>query len=76
MIVTTASIILAVLKLINMIMSTVDQEQWKAAGYDEAVAEASKAIMARTAAGKAMLEKVNAMSDSQVSDALHNLEPK
>lgn len=74
--ITWAEIILIALKVINTIMGAVNQDKWMQAGRDAEIAEISKAILAKTQAGKAILEKVNAMSDADVDAGLHGLEPK
>ena len=73
---TWAGIILAVLKLINTIMGTLNQDKWMQAGADAEIAKISASILARTEAGKKMMEKVNAMSDADVDAGLRDLEPK
>jgi hypothetical protein len=73
---TLASLALAVLKLINSLMNYFDRESLIKSGYDKAICRNRPEIMRKTAAGKAILEKVNAMSDSDVDDALRGLEPK
>jgi hypothetical protein len=73
---TWGSIILAALKLINAIMGAVNREKWMQAGADAEIAKISAAILQKTTAGKAMMEKVNAMSDAEVDDGLRGLEPK
>ena len=67
---------LAILKFVNFIMSFVDREQLMEAGRQEEIAKVTLAIAQKTAAGKAILEKVNAMSDSDVDAGLRSLEPK
>lgn len=69
-------IVLLALKIINMIMSRINQDQWIKSGRDAAIAEAAATILKKTAAGKAMMEKVNAMSPAEVDSGLRNLEPK
>ena len=73
---TWASIILAALKLINEIMGAVNREKWMQAGADAEIAKISAAILQKTVAGKKMMERVNALSDAEVDDALRGLEPK
>ena len=73
---TWASLVLAVLKAAITIMNYFDREAMIKSGYDKAFAEAGQEIMRKTAAGKAILEKVNAMSDGEVDDALRGLEPR
>jgi hypothetical protein len=73
---TWGSIILAALKLINAIMGAVNREKWMQAGADAEIAKISATILQKTEAGKAIMEKVNALSDEEVDDALRDLEPK
>jgi len=73
---TWVSLVLAILKVVSSIMDYVNQEKLVQSGYDKAIADVSAAILQKTAAGKAIMEKVNAMSDSDVDAGLRNLEPK
>jgi hypothetical protein len=73
---TWPAIILTALKIINMIMGRINQDQWMKAGADAEIAKTSAAIMRKTAAGKAIMEKVDAMSDADVDAGLSGLEPK
>lgn len=73
---TWGSIILTALKIINAIMGAVNRDKWMQAGADAEIAKISAAILARTEAGKKILERVNAMSDEDVDTALRGLEPK
>ena len=73
---TWPSIILAVLKLINEIMGAVNRDKWMQAGADAEIAKISASILAKTQAGKIIMDKVNAMSDADVDAALRDLEPK
>lgn len=66
------SLALALLKFVNNIMIWARERELISEGYDQAIAEISQAILAKTAAGKAIMEKINAMSDSEVDDALRN----
>ena len=73
---TIADIVLLVLKIANAIMTEVgDQRQFKA-GTDAEIAKVSAAILAKTQAGKAIMEKIDAMSDDDVDSGLIGLEPK
>jgi hypothetical protein len=72
---TWASLALAVLKLVNTIMGYLDRDALIKSGYDKAIADVGQDIMGKTAAGKAILERVNAMSNTEVDDALRGLEP-
>ena len=73
---TWPSIILAVLKLINEIMGAVNRDKWMQAGADAEIAKITASILAKTQAGKIIMDKVNAMSDADVDAALRDLEPK
>ena len=73
---TWASLALALLKTVNLIMDLVHTEQAQKAGADAEIAKTSASILAKTIAGKAILEKVNAMSDAEVDAGLRGLEPK
>lgn len=73
---TWAALALALLKVINNIMNLVEREQLVRAGYDKAIAAASQEILRKTATGRAILEKVNALTDDEVDAALRDLEPK
>jgi hypothetical protein len=73
---TWAEIILLILKIADAIMGRVNQDEWIKAGADAEIAKISAAILKKTAAGKAMMEKVNAMSAADVDAALTGLEPK
>jgi hypothetical protein len=70
------SLALALLKLVNTIMTWVNERELIAQGYDKAIAEVTQSILVKTAAGKAIMEKVNAMSDADVDAGLVGLEPK
>ncbi len=70
---TWADIILAFLKLANAIMGAVDQDKWMKAGADAEIAKISASILRKTAAGKAIMEKVDAMSDADVDAELRRL---
>lgn len=69
-------LVLAVLKFANLIMGFVNSEQQKQAGRDEEIAKTAAAILRKTAAGKAIMEKVDALSDADVDAELRGLEPK
>lgn len=64
---------LAVLKLVNFIMGFVNREQLMEAGRQEEIAKVALAIAKKTAAGKAIMEKVNAMSEADVDRELGEL---
>ena len=71
-----AEIVLLILKIADAIMGQVNQDKWIKAGSDAEIARISAAILKKTAAGKAIMEKVDAMSDPDVDAALRGLEPK
>ena len=66
----------ALLKFVNGIVMWARKHELINEGYDKAIADETKAILALTARGKAILEKVNAMSDPEVDAGLRDLEPK
>lgn len=74
--ITWASVILALLKIVNAIMGAVNREQLMQAGADAEIAKVSASILEKTAAGKAIIEKVNGMTDADVDAGLRDLEPK
>ncbi len=69
------SLALALLKLVNGIMTWARERELINAGQDEAIAAMSQQIMAKTAAGKKILERVNALSEKDVDSELAGLEP-
>jgi hypothetical protein len=73
---TYLSIALALLKLVSAFMTWARERELIFAGVRQAIAEVAQAILVKTAAGKAIMEKVNAMSDKDVDDGLRGLEPK
>lgn len=70
------SLALSLLKLVNMIMGYMRERELISKGYDQAIAEVTQSILVKTAAGKAIMEKVNAMSEAEVDAGLRDLEPK
>lgn len=73
---TWVSLALALLKFVNQIMMWARERELVSQGYDKAIAEVSQEILRKTEAGKAILEKVNRMSDAEVDAGLRGLEPK
>lgn len=69
------SFALALLRLVNGIMTWARERELISQGQDAAIAEMSQQILQKTAAGKAIMEKVNALSESEVDAALRGLEP-
>jgi len=73
MLFTWPEIALALLKLANIILGDMrDARQFKA-GQDAEIAKISASILKKTTAGKAMWEKVNALSESDVDSELGKL---
>lgn len=70
-----ADIVLLLLKIVNAIMGEVQQNKWMKAGTDAEIAKVSAAILGKTSTGKAILEKVNALSSTDVDASLRGLEP-
>lgn len=73
---TWVSLALALLKFVNSIMMWARERELIEKGYDQAIAEITQQILVKTTAGKAIMEKVNAMSDDEVDAALRGLESK
>lgn len=73
---TWLSLALTLLKVVNQIMMWARERELISQGYDKAIAEVTQEILRKTDAGKAILEKVNRMSDAEVDDGLRGLEPK
>lgn len=69
-------LILAVLQVADKLLAYFHDQGQIQAGTDAALAAVSQSILAKTAIGKAMLDKVTKMTDKEVDDALKNLEPK
>jgi hypothetical protein len=70
------SLALALLKFVNGIMTWARERALISEGYDKAIAEVTQSILVKTEAGKAIMEKVNAMSPEEVDAGLRDLEPK
>lgn len=73
---TWVSLALTLLKIAASIITWARERELISQGYDQAIAEQSQAILAKTVAGKAIMEKVNALSDDDVDAALRGLEPE
>ncbi len=72
---TVPEIVLLVLKIANAILTEVHDTKAYQAGTDAEIAKVSAAIMRKTQAGKAIMEKVDAMDDKGVDAGLRDLEP-
>lgn len=70
---TWPEIVLLFLKLANAIMGEVNDARQFKAGTDAEIAKVSAAILQKTVAGKAMMEKVHAMSDADIDHELGEL---
>lgn len=70
---TWISLALALLKLVNAIVNWASQRELISQGYREALADMAMKIAARTATKKAIQEKIDAMSDDEVDQALRDL---
>lgn len=70
-----AKIILLILQVADKLIDYVQDQKLIQQGRDEEIAKAAQAIMAKTKSGKAILERINAMSDTEVDQALRDLEP-
>jgi hypothetical protein len=73
---TWPEIVLLLLKLANAIMGAVNDQKSFQAGTDAEIAKTSASILKKTAAGKKIMEKIDAMSAADVDSALIGLEPK
>lgn len=73
---TWVSLALALLKFVNSIMTWARERELISEGYDKAISEVTQSILVKTTAGKAIMEKVNEMSDEEVDASLRGLEPK
>lgn len=73
---TYAGLALALLKFVNNLMNFVSREEAMKAGADAEIARTTQAILAKTTAGKKILERVNGLSDPDVDAELRGLEPK
>ena len=71
---TIVKIILALLKLADVLAVWAQQQKWYNAGVDAEVARASAAILAKTLKAKEIREKVEALDEKTVDDLLRGLE--
>lgn len=72
---TWASIILAVLTLVNKLLDIGQQNKWIKAGEDKQIASSSAAILQKTAFAKETLNEITKLKDTEVDDLLRRLEP-
>lgn len=73
---TWPEIILLILKIVNTVMGDAHDAKSFQAGTDAEIAKTSADILRKTRAGKAIMEKVDAMSEQDVDAGLRGLEPK
>lgn len=73
---TYAKLALALLQVVEMLVNLAKTKQMMDAGADREIARTSASILAKTEAGKKILERVNALSDKDVDVELAGLEPK
>jgi hypothetical protein len=73
---TWVSLALALLKMVNSIILWARERELISEGYDQAIADESQSILRKTQAGKAIMERVDAMSEADVDAGLRGLEPK
>lgn len=76
MLFTWPQIALALLQLANIILGEEHDRRQFGAGVDSQIAKEALAIAKKTAAGKAIMERVNALSEADVDKQLAGLEPK
>lgn len=69
------SLALALLKFVNSIILWARQRELVSQGRDQAIAEVAQSILRKTDAGKKIMARVDAMSPTEVDDALRRLEP-
>jgi hypothetical protein len=58
------------------IMTYARERELISQGQDEVIAEVTRSIFEKTTAGKAIMERVNGLSDEEVDAGLRGLEPK
>ena len=66
------AIVLVLLQTALAIMEQIGE----AKGRDEEIARAAQAVLAKTLAGKKIMDRINALTDEQVDAELNSLEPK
>jgi hypothetical protein len=73
--VTWASIILAVLKLVNILMTSAQQNKWLTLGEERAIAAASAEVLRKVSVAQEVWDEVSKMDEKLVDDLLRSLEP-
>jgi hypothetical protein len=74
--VTWVNLIILILQVVNKLIDYVQNQGLIQQGHDEEIANQALAIAKKTAKGKEIMEKIDAMSETQVDDALRGLEPR
>lgn len=67
------SLALALLKLVNAIVNWASQRELISQGYREALADMAVQIASKVATKKVIQEKIDAMSDDEVDQAIRDL---
>lgn len=70
------SLALTLLRVVSQIMTWARERELISKGYDQAIAEVTQQILVKTDAGKAIMDKVNRMTDAEVDAGLRDLEPR
>lgn len=65
---TYAKLALIALQVVQFFLRVAHDKKQFAAGEDHQIAEQAKAVLGMTAEGKRLLEKINALSDSELDD--------
>lgn len=73
---TWASIILAILKLVEAIFTAAQENKWIDVGKDAEIAKTSASILSKTEYAKNVREKIAGLDDVAVDKLLRDLEPK
>jgi hypothetical protein len=69
-------LVLAILKLANVVMGYVDRGRSRQDGRNEVIAQTLAEIADKAGAQRALKEKINAMPEAEVDSGLRDLEPK
>jgi hypothetical protein len=70
------SLAITLLKIVSSIMTYARERELISRGQDEVIAEVTRSIFEKTTAGKAIMERVNGLSDEEVDAGFRNLELK
>lgn len=72
---TWASIILAVLRLANSVLTVVQQNKWISVGEEQAIAKMGAEIARRAQISEEVWNEVRNLGEEQIDDLLRSLEP-